>query len=186
MSVLNEGNGVFVVPFCEEEMPEDSEATAILAKIRQLGGEATARMLKDCFARYHRKGGVEALDGDPFKVLAYQFDVVINGVELASGAVRNHSNEIMVKAFEIAGYSEAELESRFGALYGAFKFGAPPHAGMAYGIDRLLMLMLGEANVREVIAFPLNGNAQDTLLGAPSEVTEQQLREVHIKVRDKH
>jgi aspartyl-tRNA synthetase len=132
------------------------------------------------------KGGLEALGSDPFKVLAYQYDVVINGVELASGAVRNHSNEIMVKAFEIAGYTEEDLKSRFGALYGAFKYGAPPHAGMAYGIDRLLMLMLGEDSVREVIAFPLNGNAQDLLLGAPSEVTEQQLREVHIKVREKH
>jgi len=130
--------------------------------------------------------GLDALSGDPFKVLAYQYDVVINGVELASGAVRNHSNEIMVKAFEIAGYSEEDLKQRFGALYGAFKFGAPPHAGMAFGVDRLLMLMLGTDNVREVIAFPLNGNAQDLLLGAPSEVTEQQLRDVHIKVREKH
>jgi aspartyl-tRNA synthetase len=132
------------------------------------------------------QGGLEALSGNPYDVLAYQYDVVINGVELASGAVRNHSNEIMVKAFEIAGYTEEDLKSRFGALYGAFKYGAPPHAGMAYGIDRLLMLMLGEDSVREVIAFPLNGNAQDLLLGAPSEVTEQQLREVHIKVREKH
>ncbi|MCL2639147.1 MAG: aspartate--tRNA ligase [Oscillospiraceae bacterium] len=132
------------------------------------------------------QGGLDALSGNPLDVLAYQYDVVINGVELASGAVRNHSNEIMVKAFEIAGYTEEDLKSRFGALYGAFKFGAPPHAGMAYGVDRLLMLMLDEDSVREVIAFPLNGNAQDLLLGAPSEVTEQQLREVHIKVREKH
>jgi aspartyl-tRNA synthetase len=132
------------------------------------------------------QGGLEALGGDPLKVLAYQYDVVINGVELASGAVRNHSNEIMVKAFEIAGYTEEDLKQRFGALYGAFKFGAPPHAGMAYGVDRLLMLMLDEDSVREVIAFPLNGNAQDLLLGAPSEVTEGQLRDVHIKVRDRH
>ncbi|MCL2697410.1 MAG: aspartate--tRNA ligase [Oscillospiraceae bacterium] len=132
------------------------------------------------------QGGLETLSGDPFKVLAYQYDVVINGVELASGAVRNHSNEIMVKAFEISGYTEEDLKSRFGALYGAFKFGAPPHAGMAYGVDRLLMLMLGEDSVREVIAFPLNGNAQDLLLGAPLEVTEQQLRDVHIKVRERH
>ena len=132
------------------------------------------------------QGGLDALNGNPLDVLAYQYDVVINGVELASGAVRNHSNEIMVKAFELAGYTEDDLKARFGALYGAFRFGAPPHAGMAYGVDRLLMLMLGEDSVREVIAFPLNGNAQDLLLGAPSEVTEQQLRDVHIKVRDKH
>ncbi|MCL2018909.1 MAG: aspartate--tRNA ligase [Oscillospiraceae bacterium] len=133
------------------------------------------------------QGGLDALkSGDPLSVKAYQYDVVINGVELASGAVRNHSNEIMVKAFEIAGYSEDDLKSRFGALYGAFRFGAPPHAGMAFGIDRLLMLMLCEDSVREVIAFPLNGNAQDLLLGAPSDVAEAQLRDVHIKVRDKH
>jgi aspartyl-tRNA synthetase len=132
------------------------------------------------------QGGLEALGGDPFSVLAYQYDVVINGVELASGAVRNHSNEIMVKAFEIAGYTEDDLKQRFGALYGAFKYGAPPHAGMAYGVDRLLMLMLGEESVREVIAFPLNGNAQDLLLGAPGEVTEGQLRDVHVKVRERH
>ena len=131
------------------------------------------------------QGGLKALDGDPFGVLAYQYDVVINGVELASGAVRNHDNGIMTKAFEIAGYSEDDLKTRFGALYGAFKFGAPPHAGMAFGIDRLLMLMLNEESVREVIAFPLNGNAQDLLLGAPSDATEQQLRDVHIKVREK-
>ncbi|MCL1823837.1 MAG: aspartate--tRNA ligase [Oscillospiraceae bacterium] len=132
------------------------------------------------------QGGVHALENDPYSVLAYQFDVVINGVELASGAVRNHDNQTMVKAFEIAGYSEEDLQARFGALYGAFKFGAPPHAGMAYGIDRLLMLMLNEESVREVIAFPLNGNAQDLLLGAPSEAEEQALRDVHIKVREKH
>ncbi|MCL2076880.1 MAG: aspartate--tRNA ligase [Oscillospiraceae bacterium] len=132
------------------------------------------------------QGGLKALEGDPLSVLAYQYDLVINGVELASGAVRNHDNEIMKKAFEIAGYTEDDLKERFGALYGAFKFGAPPHAGMAFGVDRLLMLMLNEESVREVIAFPMNGSAQDLLLGAPSEATEQQLREVHIKVREKH
>jgi len=104
-------------------------------------------------------------------------------VELSSGAVRNHDLEIMKKAFEIAGYSEEELKTRFGALYNAFKFGAPPHAGMAPGVDRMIMLLRGEESIREVIAFPMNGNAQDLLCGAPGEVTEQQLREVHIKVR---
>lgn len=129
------------------------------------------------------QGGLEALEEkDPLEVLAYQYDVVCNGVELSSGAVRNHSPEIMKKAFAIAGYSEEELERRFGALYTAFQYGAPPHAGMAPGIDRMIMLLAGEETIRDVIAFPLNGNAQDLLMGAPSEVTEQQLRDVHIKL----
>ncbi|MCM1335928.1 MAG: aspartate--tRNA ligase [Bacteroides sp.] len=132
------------------------------------------------------QGELEALETkDPQDVLAYQYDVVCNGVELASGAVRNHDIDVMVKAFEIAGYTEADVAEKFGALYSAFKFGAPPHAGMAFGIDRLIMLLLDEESIREVIAFPLNSNAQDLLLGAPTEVTEQQLREVHIKVRQK-
>lgn len=129
------------------------------------------------------QGGLEALEGDPYKVLAYQYDIVCNGVELSSGAVRNHDTEIMKKAFDIAGYSEEELESRFGALYSAFRFGAPPHAGMAPGIERILMLLSGEENIREVIAFPMSSSGQDLLCGAPSEVSEEQLREVHIKLR---
>jgi aspartyl-tRNA synthetase len=120
---------------------------------------------------------------DPLDVLAYQYDFVLNGVELASGAVRNHNPQIMVKAFEIAGFSEEDVAEKFGALYSAFKFGAPPHAGMAFGVDRLLMILLGEENVRETIAFPLNSNAQDVMLGAPGEVSELQLREAHIKIR---
>ena len=130
------------------------------------------------------QGGLEALENkDPLDILAYQYDVVCNGVELSSGAVRNHSPQIMKKAFEIAGYSEEDLIQKFGALYTAFHYGAPPHAGMAPGIDRIVMLLAGEDTIRDVIAFPLNGNAQDVLMGAPSEVTEQQLREVHIKLR---
>ncbi len=130
------------------------------------------------------QGGLDALNNmDPLKILAYQYDIVCNGVELSSGAVRNHNPEIMKKAFEIAGYSEAELEARFGAMYTAFQYGAPPHAGMAPGIDRMVMLLANEETIRDVIAFPLNGNAQDLMLGAPGEVTEQQLREVHIKIR---
>lgn len=130
------------------------------------------------------QGGLEALQTkDPLQILAYQYDVVCNGVELSSGAVRNHSPEIMKKAFQIAGYSEAELEKRFGALYTAFQYGAPPHAGMAPGIDRIVMLLAGEEAIRDVIAFPLNGNAQDLLMGAPCEVTEHQLREANIKIR---
>lgn len=130
------------------------------------------------------QGGLDALmNKDPLEILAYQYDIVCNGVELSSGAVRNHDLDIMVKAFEIAGYTEEDVASKFGALYNAFKFGAPPHAGMAPGVDRMIMLLTGEESIREIIAFPLNSNAQDMLLGAPTEVTEQQLREVHIKVR---
>lgn len=127
------------------------------------------------------QGGMDALLGDdPTQVLAYQYDLVCNGIELASGAVRNHDIEIMKKAFEIAGYSEDELKSRFNALYTAFQYGAPPHAGMAPGIDRMVMLLTDEEKILDVIAFPLNGNAQDLLLGAPSEVTNQQLEDVHL------
>ena len=131
------------------------------------------------------QGGLEALKTqDPLTILAYQYDIVCNGVELSSGAVRNHDMEIMVKAFEIAGYDEETLKNKFGALYNAFQFGAPPHAGMAPGVDRMIMLLCNEENIREVIAFPMSGSAQDLMCGAPNDVTEQQLREVHIKVRD--
>ena len=130
------------------------------------------------------QGGLEALnEKNPLDVLAYQYDIVCNGIELSSGAVRNHDMQIMVKAFEIAGYTEEDLKTKFGALYNAFQFGAPPHAGMAPGVDRMIMLLRNEENIREIIPFPMNGNAQDLMCGAPGEVTEQQLREVHIKVR---
>jgi aspartyl-tRNA synthetase len=130
------------------------------------------------------QGGLEALNQkDPLDILAYQYDIVCNGVELSSGAVRNHDLDIMVKAFEIAGYDEETLKAKFGALYTAFKFGAPPHAGMAPGIDRMIMLLKNENNIREVIAFPMSASAQDLMCGAPNEVTETQLREVHIKLR---
>ena len=131
------------------------------------------------------QGGLEALNTmDPLEILAYQYDIVCNGVELSSGAVRNHDIEIMKKAFVIAGYDEETLKTKFGALYQAFQFGAPPHAGMAPGVDRMIMLLCNEENIREVIAFPMSGSAQDLMCGAPNDVTEQQLREVHIKVRD--
>ncbi len=130
------------------------------------------------------QGGMQSLlEKDPTEVLAYQYDIVCNGVELSSGAVRNHDLDIMIKAFELAGYSEDVLKDKFKSLYNAFKYGAPPHAGMAPGVDRMLMLLAEEENIREVIAFPMNSNAQDLLLGSPAEVTEQQLREVHIKIR---
>ena len=131
------------------------------------------------------QGGMDALlNKDPLDIYAYQYDIVCNGVELSSGAVRNHNPDIMKKAFEIAGYGEEDVKAKFGALYNAFQFGAPPHAGMAPGVDRMIMLIAEEETIRDVIAFPLNGNAQDVMMGAPGEVTEQQLREVHIKVRD--
>ena len=130
------------------------------------------------------QGGMQALlEKNPCDVLAYQYDIVCNGVELSSGAVRNHDLDIMIKAFSIAGYSEEDLKEKFKSLYTAFQYGAPPHAGMAPGVDRMLMLLTEEENIREVIAFPMNSNAQDVLLGSPNEVSEQQLREVHIKIR---
>jgi len=130
------------------------------------------------------QGGLDALENqDPLEILAWQYDMVLNGSEISSGAVRNHVPEIMTKAFGLAGYSEEELKKRFGALYTAFHYGAPPHAGMGLGFERVLMWLLGEESIRDVLAFPLNGNAQDVMLGAPSEVTELQLREAHVKVR---
>jgi len=130
------------------------------------------------------QGGMEALlNQDPLTVKAYQYDICCNGVELSSGAVRNHRPDIMEEAFRIAGYDKSVLETKFSALYNAFQYGAPPHAGMAPGIDRIVRLLTGQDNLREVIAFPMNGNAQDLLMGAPGTVTEQQLRDVHIKVR---
>ena len=201
---INEGETLFFV----------SDAAAIVdrfaCEIRNWLGEALDIVDKDCFEfcfitdypmyEYNQEtksidfthnpfsmpqGGLEALETkDPLEIFAHQYDIVCNGVELSSGAVRNHSPEIMKKAFSIAGYSEDELKKRFNALYSAFQYGAPPHAGMAPGIDRIVMLLAGEETIRDVIAFPLNGNAQDLLLGAPSEVTEKQLREVHIKVRE--
>ncbi len=131
------------------------------------------------------QGGLEALNTkDPLEIFAYQYDIVCNGVELSSGAVRNHNPEIMKRAFEIAGYDEEVLKAKFGAMYNAFSYGAPPHAGMAPGVDRMLMLIAGEETIREVIAFPLNRNAQDLMMGAPGEVTEQQLREANIQIRE--
>ena len=131
------------------------------------------------------QGGMEALESkNPLEILAYQFDLVCNGYELASGAVRNHDKNVMIKAFEIAGYTEEDVKRRFGSLFNAFSYGAPPHAGAAPGIDRMIMLLLGENNIREVIAFPKNSKARDLLMNAPSVVTKKQLDEVHIQVID--
>ena len=129
------------------------------------------------------QGGMEALETkDPLDILAYQYDLVCNGYEMASGAVRNHDPEIMVKAFEIAGYTEEDVKNRFGALYNAFQYGTPPHAGAAPGIDRMVMLIADSQNIREVIAFPKNKKARDAMMNAPSRVEEKQLKDVHIKI----
>ena len=131
------------------------------------------------------QGGMDALQTkDPLDILAYQYDAVCNGYEITSGAVRNHSPEIMVKAFEIAGYEEETIKTKFGALYNAFQYGTPPHAGAAAGLDRLIMLAANSDNIREVIAFPKNKKARDLLMRAPSKVTEQQLKDVHIKIEE--
>ena len=130
------------------------------------------------------EGSVVELDrlaGDPLDILAWQFDIVCNGVELSSGAIRNHKPDIMLKAFEIAGYEESEIKKQFGSMYEAFKFGAPPHGGSAPGIDRIVMLLANEKNIREVTLFPMNQNAQDLMMKAPSEVETKQLKELGIK-----
>ena len=132
------------------------------------------------------QGGLEALNTkDPLDILAYQYDLVCNGYEMASGAVRNHDPEIMVKAFEIAGYTEEDVKNRFGALYNAFQYGTPPHAGAAPGIDRMVMLIADSTNIREVIAFPKNKKARDLLMRAPSVVSKQQLDDVHIQIKER-
>ena len=129
------------------------------------------------------QGGLEALENkDPLEILAYQYDIVCNGIELSSGAVRNHDINVMLKAFTMAGYTEEEVKSKFGALYTAFQYGAPPHAGIAPGLDRMLMLLSNSDTIREVIAFPLNSKAQDLMMGAPGNVNKEQLRDVHIKL----
>ncbi|MBP2403836.1 Aspartate-tRNA ligase [Streptomyces netropsis] len=130
------------------------------------------------------QGGLEALNTmDPLDILAWQYDIVCNGTELSSGAIRNHEPEVMYKAFEIAGYSNEDVEREFGGMLRAFKFGAPPHGGIAPGVDRIVMLLADEPNIRETIAFPLNGNAQDLLMGAPSEVDESRMKELHLSLR---
>lgn len=129
------------------------------------------------------QGGLKALNSqNPLDILAYQYDIVCNGIELSSGAVRNHDPEIMIKAFELAGYSKEHIEEKFSALFNAFQYGAPPHAGIAPGIDRMLMLLTNSETIREVIAFPLNSKAQDLMMGAPGNVTREQLHDVHIKL----
>ena len=129
------------------------------------------------------QGGLAALEeNDPLDVLAYQYDIVCNGIELGSGAIRNHQTAIMYKAFEIAGYTREDVDTKFPALIRAFGLGAPPHAGIAPGLDRIVMMLADEDNIREVIAFPMNQRAQDLMMNAPGEVSQRQLRELHIKI----
>jgi aspartyl-tRNA synthetase len=129
------------------------------------------------------QGGLEALNHqDPLTIKAFQYDIVCNGIELSSGAIRNHRPDIMIRAFEIAGYPASEVEARFGGMLNAFRYGAPPHGGLAPGIDRIVMLLLREPDIREVIAFPMTQGAQDLLMQAPSSVSEKQLRELHIRI----
>ena len=128
------------------------------------------------------QGGLESLKNkNPLDILAYQYDMVCNGIELASGAVRNHDINIMLKAFSMAGYTETEVKSKFGALYTAFQYGAPPHAGIAPGIDRIIMLLADEESIREIIAFPLNSKSEDLMMGAPSVIRRNLLRDVHVE-----
>ena len=129
------------------------------------------------------QGGLDALNNqDPLTIRAYQYDIIANGLELSSGAIRNYNPEIMYKAFELVGYSKEVVDEKFGAMIRAFEYGAPPHGGFAPGIDRMLMLLENEPNIREVIAFPKNGSAEDVMMGAPGTVDEKQLKELHIKL----
>ena len=125
---------------------------------------------------------MEALQGDPLDVRGFQYDLACNGYELVSGAIRNHKPEVMLKAFEIAGYDEAEVKNRFGGLYQAFQYGAPPHGGCAAGIDRIVMLLADQENIREVIMFPMNQRAEDLMMGAPNDPQNEQLRELRLRV----
>src|SRR6476660_4733440 len=131
------------------------------------------------------QGGLEALNTqDPLTIKAFQYDIVCNGIELSSGAIRNHRPDIMYKAFEIAGYTQAEVDANFSGMINAFKFGAPPHGGSAPGIDRIVMLIAGEPNLREVVTCPMNQRAEDLMMNAPSAVSLKQLRELHIRIAE--
>jgi len=199
---VGDGDAVFFV--CDKPEPAAKLAGAARTRIgRELGlvaeGEYRFCWIVD-FPMYERdeetgkivfshnpfsmpQGGLEALTTrDPLEVKAYQYDIVCNGVELSSGAIRNHLPEIMYKAFEIAGYPASEVEARFGGMLNAFKYGAPPHGGSAPGIDRIVMLLAQTPNIREVVAFPMNQQAQDLLMQAPAEVPTDRLKELHIRV----
>ena len=130
------------------------------------------------------QGGKEALDNqDPLSIKGYQYDLVCNGIELSSGAIRNHDPELMIKAFDIAGYGEEVVEKEFGGMLNAFRYGAPPHGGIAPGVDRIVMLLAGEENLREVVAFPMNQQAEDLLMQAPAQVSNEQLKDLHLRLK---
>ena len=160
-------------------MPRPAPLSSPMYEIGEESGE-----LEFCHNPFSMpQGGVEALENqDPLEILAYQYDLVCNGIELSSGAVRNHDPEIMIKAFELVRLGEDDVKAKFPAMYNAFCYGAPPHAGIAPGVDRMVMLLAGEDSIREIIPFPMNKNAQDIMMGAPSEVTQKQLDELHIAV----
>jgi aspartyl-tRNA synthetase len=197
-----DGDAIFFV--CAERRAADTLAGKLLRRLGEELGLIEKHAFRFCwvtdFPMYERneetgkiefshnpfsmpQGGLEALETrDPFTIKAYQYDIVCNGVELSSGAIRNHRPDIMYKAFAIAGYGREEVEARFGGMLNAFKFGAPPHGGSAPGIDRIVMLIAGESNLREVIAFPMNQQAQDLMMGAPAPVAPERLKELHIKL----
>jgi aspartyl-tRNA synthetase len=131
------------------------------------------------------QGGIAALEGDPLEVLGFQYDLACNGYEIVSGAIRNHRLDVMFRAFALAGYAEEEVRRRFPSLVNAFRFGPPPHGGCAAGIDRIVMLLADEANIREVILFPMNQRAEDLMMGAPTEPTAEQLRELGLRIAPK-
>ena len=199
---IQDGDSVFFV--CDTKPKAEKFAGAVRTKICDELGLLEQNQFKFCwivdFPMYERnpdtgqiefshnpfsmpQGELEALlTKDPTEIKAYQYDIVCNGIELSSGAIRNHRPEIMYKAFEIAGYSQADVESRFGGMLNAFKYGAPPHGGSAPGIDRIVMLLANEPNIREVILFPMTGRAEDLLMQAPNTVSAKQLKELHIKL----
>jgi aspartyl-tRNA synthetase len=199
---VKDGDSVFFV--CDQPEPAAKFAGAVRTRICNELGLLAKDQFAFCwivdFPMYERnpdtgqiefshnpfsmpQGGMEALmTQDPLSIKAYQYDIVCNGVELSSGAIRNHRPDIMYKAFEIAGYTKDDVEKRFGGMLNAFKYGAPPHGGSAPGIDRIVMLLADEPNIREVILFPMTGKAEDLLMQAPNVVSEKQLRELHIRV----
>ena len=165
------------------KIPQRPRAAVQRVLSREIDGVNFPQLTRAYQISRQTQGGIEALEGqDPLTIKAYQYDLVCNGFEIASGSIRNHKPETMVKAFEITGLTQADVEDRFGGMYRAFQYGAPPHGGMAAGIDRIIMLLAGATNLREVALFPMNQQAVDLLMGAPAEATPKQLREAHLRI----